>query len=147
LLQQKIPKANLIIAGNPPEKIPSYGQCIPGVRFTGFVEDLDGLYRKSRVVCAPILWGGGTRFKIIEAASYCKPIVSTLIGAEGLEMQDGFGIFLRDTPKTFAEKCIQLLSDHEFCERMGAAARAAIIDKYDQKKIRPMIQEYFTIDG
>ena len=46
------------------------------------VEDLDGLYRKSRVVCAPILWGGGTRFKIIEAASYCKPIVSTLIGAE-----------------------------------------------------------------
>jgi glycosyltransferase involved in cell wall biosynthesis len=146
LVHQKIPKANLIIAGYPPERIPSYSQCTPGVRFTGFVEDIDGLYRQSRVVCTPILWGGGTRVKIIEAASYCKPIVSTVMGAEGIEIQDGFGIFLRDNPKTFAKACIRLLSDDEFCQRSGTAARSAIINKYDQKKIRPMIQEYIIND-
>jgi glycosyltransferase involved in cell wall biosynthesis len=145
LVLKKIPNSTLIIAGTPPERIPSYGQDTHGVKFTGFVEDLDGLYRQSRVVCAPILWGGGTRVKIIEAAAYCKPIVSTFIGAEGIEMHDGCGIFLRDDPKSFAEVCIRLLNDNEFCERMGAAARDAIINKYDQKKIVPMIQEYFTM--
>jgi glycosyltransferase involved in cell wall biosynthesis len=145
IIHQKIPTSTLIIAGSPPERIPSYGQGTQGVRFTGFVEDLDGLYRLSRMVCAPILWGGGTRVKIIEAAAYCKPIVSTFMGAEGIEMHDGHGIFLRDDPKSFAEACIRLLNDHEFCERMGAAARAAIINKYDQKKIKPMIQKYITM--
>jgi len=144
LILRKIPKSNLIIAGSPPGRIPSYGQTIQGVRFTGFVEDLDSLYRQSRVVCAPILWGGGTRVKIIEAAAYCKPIVSTFMGAEGIEMQDGFGIFLRDDPESFAEACIRLMNENEFCDRMGTAARAAIIDKYDQKKIKPMIQEYIS---
>jgi len=145
LVHQKIPNSTLIIAGSHPDRISSDDLGTQGVRFTGFVEDLDGLYRQSRVVCAPILSGGGTRVKIIEAAAYCKPVVSTVIGAEGIEMHDGYGIFLRDDPKSFAEACIRLLSDHEFCEHMGAAARAAIISKYDQKNIKPMIQEYITI--
>jgi glycosyltransferase involved in cell wall biosynthesis len=65
------------------------------------------------VVCTPILSGGGTRVKIIEAAAYGRPIVSTRIGAEGIEMQDGNGIFLQDDSKSFAEACIRLLNDHE----------------------------------
>jgi len=145
LVHQKIPKSTLIIAGSHPDRISSYDQSTQGVRFAGFVEDLEDLYRQSRVACAPILSGGGTRVKIIEAAAYCKPIVSTFIGAEGIEMNDGDGIFLRDDPKSFAEACIRLLNDHELCERMGKAARAAIINKYDQKMIKPMIQEYITI--
>jgi glycosyltransferase involved in cell wall biosynthesis len=144
LVHQKLPQSTLIIAGSPPDRIPSYGQDIRGVRFTGFVEDLDGLYRKSRVVCAPILWGGGTRVKILEAAAYCKPIVSTWLGAEGIEMHDGYGIFLHDDPKSFAEACIRLLKDKGLCERMGKAAREAIINKYDQKQIKRTIQEYIT---
>ena len=144
LVHEKIPASTLIIAGSPPDRIPSYGRDAQGVRFTGFVENLDDLYRKSRVVCAPILWGGGTRVKIIEAAAYCKPIVSTWLGAEGIELHDGNGIFLRDDPKSFAEACIRLLKDKQLCECMGKAARAAIISKYDQKQIKRMIQEYIT---
>jgi glycosyltransferase involved in cell wall biosynthesis len=66
------------------------------------------------------------------------------MGAEGIEMQDGFGIFLRDDPESFAEACIRLMNENEFCDRMGTAARAAIIDKYDQNKIKPIIQEYIS---
>ena len=112
-----------------------------GVRFAGFVEDLDGLYQQSRVVCAPILSGSGTRIKIIEAAAYCRPIVSTRIGAEGIELHNGDSIFLRDDPKSFAEACIRLLNDHELCKRLGTAARAIVIDKYDQTKTKGLIQE------
>jgi glycosyltransferase involved in cell wall biosynthesis len=141
LVHRALPTATLIIAGYPPDKIPSYRAGIQGVWFAGFVEDLEGLYRQSRVVCAPILSGSGTRVKIIEAAAYCRPVVSTRIGAEGIEMEDGYEIFLRDDPKSFAEACIRLLNDYELCEQIGAAARAAVIDKYDQIKIKRMIQE------
>lgn len=140
LVREAIPIASLIIAGTPPDRIPSYRSVAQGVKFTGFVRELDELYRKSRVVCAPILSGGGTRVKIIEAAAYGKPIVSTRIGAEGIEMQDGIDIFLRDDPKSFAEACILLLNDYTFCKQMGIAARSMAIKKYDQIKVKKKIQ-------
>jgi glycosyltransferase involved in cell wall biosynthesis len=141
LIHRESPNATLIVAGSPPDKIPSYSSGMPGVRFTGFVEDLDDLYRQSRVVCAPILSGSGTRVKIIEAAAYGKPIVSTRIGAEGIEMNNGNEIFLRDNPKAFAKMCIRLLNDYELCEQMGTAARTTVMDKYNQVKIKKIIQE------
>ena len=67
--------------------------------------------------------------------------MSTRIGAEGIEMQDGCGIFLRDDPKSFAEACIRLLNDYESCEQMGEAARAAVINKYDQIKMKGLIRK------
>jgi glycosyltransferase involved in cell wall biosynthesis len=141
LVHRATPTATLIIAGSFPDRIPSYRAGTQGVKFAGFVKELDDLYRQSRVVCAPILSGGGTRVKIIEAAAYGKPIVSTRMGAEGVEMQDGVEIFLRDDPKSFAEACIRLLNDHTLSKRMGEAARSTAIKKYNQIKIKQMIQE------
>ena len=144
-IHEVLPTATLIIAGFPPEKIPSYGSDIPGISFTGFVEDLDGLYRKSRVVCAPILSGSGTRVKIIEAAAYGKPVVSTAMGAEGIQMDHGKEIFLYDNPNAFAKACIELLSDPGLCDRMGSAARAVVISKYDKKIVQRLIQKHLKI--
>ena len=141
LIRRAIPNAILQIAGAPPDRIPSYHADLEGVKFTGFVEDLDDLYRHSRVACAPILSGSGTRVKIIEAAAYGKPIVSTRIGAEGIEMQDGSEIFLRDDQKSFAEACIHLLNDHTLSKRIGEAARSIAVKNYNQIKIKQMIQE------
>ena len=136
-----LPSARLIIAGSPHEKIPSYRFDTPGIRFTGFAADLDGLYRKVRVVCAPILSGSGTRVKIIEAAAYGKAIVSTVLGAEGIEMNHGHEIFLHDDPSSFAKACIKLLSDPELCDRMGSAARAVVVAKYNKTKVQRLIQK------
>jgi glycosyltransferase involved in cell wall biosynthesis len=143
LVQRELPKANLIVAGSPPERLPSYRSSMQNVRFPGFVEDIDDLYRQSRVVCTPILSGSGTRVKIIEAAAYGKPIVSTRIGAEGIEMQDEHEILLRDNPKSISEACIRLLNDYALCKHMGETARRAVVYKYDQKKIKQMIQGLF----
>jgi glycosyltransferase involved in cell wall biosynthesis len=136
-----MPTATLKIAGTPADRIPSYRAGTPGVKFTGFVKELEDLYRQSRVVCAPILSGGGTRVKIIEAAAYGKPIVSTIIGAEGIEMQDGIEIFLRDDPESFAQACIRLLNDHTLCKQVGMAARSTAIKKYDEMTIKQSIQK------
>ena len=102
----------------------------PGVEFTGFVEDIQKLYKRSRVVCCPILAGGGTRIKIIEAAAYEKPIVTTTIGLEGIKMSDGKEVLIRDDAKSFSKACVQLLKDRTLCERLGKAARKVAVKEY-----------------
>lgn len=130
LIRQRLPEARLIIAGGLPERIASFRSPQPGVEFTGFAPDLDVLYAESRVVACPITVGGGTRLKLVEAASYGRPMVSTRIGAEGLAFEDGREIMLRDDDQGFADACIQLLQDDAACARLGEAARAKMKARY-----------------
>ena len=137
-----MPEARLIIAGKEPSNIRSYSTGVPGVEFTGFVDALDELYQRVRVVCCPIFSGGGTRIKMIEAAAYGKPIVATRIGVEGLNMQDGQDFLLSNTPKSFAEACLELFKNYSLCEQLGSNARAVAIRHYDRTSIVRLIQEH-----
>jgi glycosyltransferase involved in cell wall biosynthesis len=100
--------------------------------YTDFVDDLNTLYGKTQIVCCPIRTGGGTRIKIIEAASYGKPVVSTRVGAEGLEFEDGTEILLRDEPHQFADEALR--------SRIGQAARAKATKLYDRRNVIGLIQ-------
>lgn len=137
---RSMPQARLLLAGGSPERVRGYMAGVPGVEFTGFVDDLDALYRRSRVVCAPVFSGGGTRIKIIEAAAYGKPIVATGIGAEGLEMRDGMEVVLRQDAESFADACLHLLTNREAAQRLGAAARAAAIRHYERSAVVRLIR-------
>jgi glycosyltransferase involved in cell wall biosynthesis len=139
-----MPEAKLIIAGREEQNIGSYSKNLPGVEFTGFVEDLDALYRRTRVVCCPILSGGGTRIKMIEAAAYGKAIVSTSVGAEGLRMSNEKDFLLRNNPKKFALACLELLNNNKLCKEIGAAARSAACLHYDQTQILESIQKHIV---
>jgi len=143
-VQKEMPMAKLIIAGACPDRICGYGVGKNGIEFPGFVDDLPELYRKTKIVCAPILTGAGTRVKIIEAAAYGKPIVATSLGAEGLDMRDGQELFLCDDVESFVEACLQLLRDGSLCERLGNAARARTIQLYDKRNIVKLIQNYLA---
>ena len=83
LVLQQDKTARVIVAGDSPERIPSYRLRPLNVEFTGLVSDLDALYERSRIICCPIITGAGTRLKLIEAAAYTKPMIATHIGAEG----------------------------------------------------------------
>jgi len=139
-VQRAMPDARLIIAGAAPENIRGFTTGIPGVEFTGFVDDLDQLYRRSRGVCCPLLAGGGTRIKLLEAAAYGKPIVTTTIGAEGIKMHDNCELLIRDDPESFATSCLALLTKPALCERLGSAARATVAEHYDRVQIIDKIQ-------
>lgn len=140
-VQREIPEAKLIIAGEAPENIRSYGKNLTGVEFTGFVNDLDDLYRRSRIVCNAIFAGAGTRVKMVEAAAYAKPIVSTCIGAEGLEMTDGRDFLLRNNPNEFAQACILLLKDITLCTQLGSKAYEVAVRYYDRTSVTKLIQQ------
>lgn len=142
LVQQMVPQAKLIIAGKSPEKIRAYQKGLTGVEFTGFVDDLDALYSRSRVICCPIFFGGGTRVKMVEAAAYGKPIVATRIGAEGLEMISDDDFLLRDLPSEFAAACVELLKNDALCSQLGERARSKAIEHYDRTNVIALIRQH-----
>ena len=123
LVHARVPGARLIIAGRHPEVLKSYPATDPSVTFAGFVDDLAELYAKVPVVCCPILDGGGTRIKIIEAAAHARAVVSTPLAAEGLTFRDETDIVLRDSAEGLAAACVRLLQDPSLAVRLGLAAR------------------------
>ncbi len=129
------PEAQLLIAGSRPQAIPSFNAPPPGVRFLGFVEDLDALYRQVRVMCCPIRSGGGTRIKILEAAGYGVPVVSTTIGAEGLTLVEGDEILLRYDAQEIASFCARLLDTDALAEQIGKAAQRRVRAEYGREAI------------
>lgn len=139
--------ARLVIIGTGGELTRSYPPTDPSVSFAGFVDDLAPWYRSARVVCCPIYHGSGTRVKIIEAAAYAKAIVSTQLGAEGLQFEDGREIILRDTPETLARACVQLLQDAGSAQRLGRAAHARAADLYEHGAIVRRLAHIYSTAG
>jgi len=129
------PDAQLLIVGAKPECIQAFHHRVPGVQFLGFVSDLAPLYARAGVVCCPIRSGSGTRVKIIEAASFGNAIVSTTLGAEGLEFEDGKEILLRDDSETIAAACVALLTSSRKARDLGLAARRKAEQLYDRKNV------------
>lgn len=105
------------------------------VTLTGFIEDIRSAVAASWVAVAPILSGGGTRHKILEAMAARTPVVSTSKGAEGLGVIDGVHVLLADDPASFAARTLQLLRDPSLRERLTANARRLVEQKYDWARI------------
>jgi glycosyltransferase involved in cell wall biosynthesis len=139
----RVPNARLIIVGNHPEQLRSYPATDPSVTFCGFVDDLDEVYRKARVVCCPIFYGGGTRVKIIEAAAHARAIVSTTLGTEGLAFENGREIVVRDDLRSLADECVRLLRDPGAAEQLGIAAREKARITYEQSAVVAQLERLF----
>ncbi|MDX6767713.1 MAG: glycosyltransferase family 4 protein [Candidatus Methylacidiphilales bacterium] len=102
----------------------------PGVSLMGFQEFLEPYYAQASLVVVPLRAGTGTRLKILESFVYGRPVVSTSIGAEGLDVTDGDNILLRDQPETFAQACLQLLDQPELAQRLVEGGRCLHRNRY-----------------
>jgi len=83
----------------------------------------------------PLRIGGGTRLKIYEAMAMEKPIISTTVGAEGLPVHDGVELLLADSPMTFADAVIRVLSDQEFSRGLGSTAAALVRKEFGWDRV------------
>ena len=97
-----------------------------GVHVTGRVEDVVPYYRRAAVCVVPLRAGGGTRLKILEAMALGRPVVSTTIGCEGLDVVDGEHLLIVDTPQEFSEKTVRLLADRELYKHIFAKGRELV---------------------
>jgi glycosyltransferase involved in cell wall biosynthesis len=141
-VRAQVPAARLAIIGPGPhtDLLPWVDES---VTLAGFVEDLQQWYRRARVVCCPIYHGAGTRVKIIEAAAHAKAIVSTRLGAEGLDFENEREIILRDAPAEIAAACVRLLSDGEGAARLGHAALQKARRRYERGAVVQQLAEIF----
>jgi glycosyltransferase involved in cell wall biosynthesis len=107
----------------------------PSVRLSGYVEDVRPLVAGAELCVVPLRQGGGTRLKILEAMALGTPVVATSKGAEGLKVVDGEHLALADDPALFAARTVALLRDRLARERLAAAARRRVEERYDWRSI------------
>jgi glycosyltransferase involved in cell wall biosynthesis len=144
LIRQEVPDVTFCIAGkNPPPSIQRYASD-PRITITGFVKDIREVFRPAALVVAPLRIGGGTRLKILEAMAMHRAVVSTAIGAEGLDVADGRNILLADGPVVFARAVVELLRDRARRERIAAAGRRLVEQQYDWKMIAERMDVVYT---
>jgi polysaccharide biosynthesis protein PslH len=96
------------------------------------VTDVKEYYKRSMAVVVPILSGGGTRIKILEAALANRPVLSTPVGAEGLDLVDGRDLLIFNNPEEFSFKFNEILDKEKYNAQTGNAKRA-VINNYSEK--------------
>lgn len=89
-----------------------------GVQVSGYVPDLAPLYAQASLVVVPLRAGSGTRLKILEAFRYGRPVVSTSLGSEGLDVTSGRDILLADSPEEFARACLAILDEPQLAQKL-----------------------------
>jgi len=128
-----VPEARFRIVGRTPDRRVQRLAC-GSVEVTGTVPSVVNHLAEAAVVVVPLRIGGGTRLKIYEAMAMGKAVVSTSIGAEGLDVHHGRDILLADDAPTFADGIVKLLRDQRL--RLGyETAAAEVAAQYDWSSI------------
>jgi polysaccharide biosynthesis protein PslH len=135
LIKAEVPAARFRIVGrNPDPRVQKWASNSmngdASIEVTGRVPLVVEHLHQSAVVIVPLRIGGGTRLKIYEAMATAKAVVSTTVGAEGLDVHHGRDIMLADDARSFAEAVIMLLRDPELRGRYEKAA-AETANRYD----------------
>jgi glycosyltransferase involved in cell wall biosynthesis len=145
-IKAEVPQARFRIVGrNPDRRVQKWASNSANpnddgsIEVTGRVPSIVEHLRQSAVVVVPLRIGGGTRLKIYEAMATGKAVVSTTVGAEGLDVHHGRDIILADDPRSFAQAVIMLFRDRELRRRYEKAA-AETAARYDW----PAIGERFS---
>src|SRR3989442_5069395 len=132
-----------IVGARPPQALKTLAQQCAGVSLHGYVADVVPFWTHATVLAVPLLSGGGIRVKILEAMAMGVPVVSTTVGCEGLEVQDGVHLLIADTPKDFARACAAVLQDKELAHKLAQNAHQLILERYDAKiALRPLDLAY-----
>jgi glycosyltransferase involved in cell wall biosynthesis len=132
-----------IVGARPPQALKTLAEQCAGVSLHGYVADVVPFWTHATVLAVPLLSGGGIRVKILEAMAMGVPVVSTTVGCEGLEVQDGVHLLIADTPKDFARACAAVLQDKELAHKLAQNAHQLILERYDAKiALRPLDLAY-----
>jgi glycosyltransferase involved in cell wall biosynthesis len=133
LVARNLPSATFHIVGRDP--VPTVRELAGhAVAVHGAVPDVRPYFERAEQVVVPILWGGGTRIKILEAAAAGKAIVTTSLGVEGLDFVPDEELLIANDPDAFAAAVLRVAADWRLRRRLGAAARAASLS-YDWSRI------------
>jgi len=140
-IRRRRPQASFQIVGrNPSPAVERLAQA-PGVEVVGTVPDVRPYLAEAAVVVVPLVVGGGTRIKIFEAMAMERAVVSTSLGAEGLELVPGEHIVIADEPADFAGAVCDLLGNADRRDRLAANGRRLVTGNYSAERIARQFDE------
>jgi glycosyltransferase involved in cell wall biosynthesis len=146
-LQSRWPKLKWKILSKNPGSIRELVSSDPSIQVTGFVEDAVAVIAQSQVAIVPLLSGSGTRIKILEAWAASTPVVSTTLGAEGLQCRDREHLILADDADSFTAAVSELLALPVNRERIGAAGRRLYEERYTWQTAWKALDSVVAADG
>lgn len=135
---RRIAPANLIVevagSGSADRLTPYESVCL-----TGEVPDVRPVYERADAAIVPLRAGGGTRIKILEAFAFGRPVVSTTIGAEGIEATPDRDILMADSAEEFAKRCAELMSNPDLGRRLATNALRLVRDSYSESALKRIV--------
>ena len=142
LINAELPQLHLYLAGRKmPEKL--LKAKYPNVSIVGEIPDSMYFIASKKINIVPLLSGSGIRVKIIEAMSAGKVVISTAIGAEGINCTDGKDILIANTPQEFVNQLKRCLDDPDFCRTVSNNARQLIKDEYNTPKTTEKLVDFY----
>ena len=134
VVKAQVPDARFVVVGrSPPAVLVEQATALPGVNFTGFVDDVRPYVHRSHVFVIPLRVGGGTRIKAFEAMAMGCPVVSTAVGIEGLDVSAGEHYVQEDSAPGMARSIIELLRDAGRRARLAKQARDCVENRFGHR--------------
>jgi glycosyltransferase involved in cell wall biosynthesis len=121
IIRKQVPDVQIRLVGDPDGTVMGLDDP-PSVTVTGIVPSMQPELERADLAVVPLRYGSGTRVKILEGFANRIPVVSTTIGAEGLNVESGRHLLIADEPDTFAQACVRLLQDIELRKKLVDAA-------------------------
>jgi glycosyltransferase involved in cell wall biosynthesis len=141
-VHQMLPQLTLYLAGRKmPEEMMNLH--VEGVRVVGEVPDAMAFMASKQINVVPLLSGSGIRVKIIEALSAGKVVVTTSIGAEGINYTDGKDLLIADTPDQFVEQLQRCVENAEFCNEVSRNAINLVLHEYDNTLLTERLLQFY----
>jgi glycosyltransferase involved in cell wall biosynthesis len=141
LILAKRPNTKLWVVGPAPDSVKRLQS--PNIEVTGFVDAVEPYIDSATAVIVPLRLGGGTRLKIVEAMAKAKAIVSTPIGAEGIDVVDGESALLASDTAAFAAHVESVLADAALAKRLGEAARRLAESRYSWPALVDGLERFY----
>ncbi len=130
LIRARVPSVEMLIVGSKPGPEVVSLADIPGVRVTGFVDDIRPWMSSGSVYVVPLRLGVGIRGKILEAWGMAMAVVATPLACSGLRCEDGRNLLLAETASEFADRVLKLLEDSELRRNLGNEGRRTAEEYY-----------------
>ncbi len=136
-------RVRFYVAGtNIPEEFDDY-EAMGKIFIQGEVDDGLEFVNSKSIMIVPLLSGGGMRVKIVEGMAMQKCIISTSLGAEGIDYQAGFNILIAENREQFYDVIKYCISDEDYCRKIGAAARQLVEEQHDMLKITHKLVAFY----
>ncbi len=146
-LNQQLPNIKFYLAGrNMPQHY--FDIKLPNVEVLGEVPDAKVFESDKDILLAPLFSGSGVRIKIFQAMAAGKAIITTSIGAEGIDAQDGEHLIIANTAKDFIQKTIELANNPQRIAILGSNAQNLIKEKYNRQEIiQSLLEKYQSLSA